>query len=82
MVTAFLRFGVLARLQIGYKRQAAPQQVQKNPPRRVFLHGLVRITWRLGLLPQEPKPQLQARNHLPLGRKHLPLGRRLQQRVP
>ena len=53
MVTAFLHFGALERLQAGYKQQAVPSQAQKNPPRRVFLCAMNRITW--SLQPQEPQ---------------------------
>jgi hypothetical protein len=75
MVTAFLRFGVLARLQIGYKRQAAPPNRRKKTRLGGFFVRCVQITWVPKHLPQEPKPPLQVR-------KHQPQGRRLQQRVP
>ena len=74
MVTAFLRFGALARLQTGYKRQATPNQAQKNPPRRVFLRVVRRITW-------VPRHLPLGQNHPQQARKHLLLEQRPQQRA-
>jgi hypothetical protein len=89
MVTAFLHFGALERLQTGYKPQAAPMQAQKNPPRRVFLCAMNRITWSLQppvLQVLQVLPVLQ-QQRLPLGQtlqqqEHLPLGQRLWLQVP
>ncbi len=75
MVTAFPRFGAFKRLQTGYKPQTAHKQAQKNPPRRVFLRGMQRITSVLKHLQQEPKRQRQGQRQ---GLMHLLQERWLQ----